>query len=144
MTGVDTTGFGGALFRDSLPIRIRSVEFGGTRGRKLKLLIDLKSALETSKLRFPRSGVWLTLRRQLLGYRLDDKKLQTDAVMALAVAWSMVKFVPTSGRVSAPFDYFGASPRGVQSRVSSGPPTAASGLRVATYSSVSDMERRRG
>jgi hypothetical protein len=143
LTGVDTTGFGGALFRDSLPIPIRSVEFGGTRGRKLKLLIDLKSALETGKLRFPRSGAWLTLRRQLLGYRLDDKKLQTDAVMALAVAWSMVKFTP-SGRSSAPFDYFGSQPRGVKSRVSSGPPTAAFGSRVVTYASVSDMERRRG
>jgi hypothetical protein len=144
MTGVDTTGFGGALFRDSLPIPIRSVEFGGTRGKKLKLLIDLKRALETSKVKFPREGPWLTLRRQLLGYRLDDKKLQTDAVMALAVAWSMVKFVPANGVRSAPFDYFGASPRGVQSRVSSGPPTAAFGSRVATYSSVTDMERRRG
>jgi hypothetical protein len=127
-----------------LPIPIRSVEFGGTRGKKLKLLIDLKRALETSKVKFPREGPWLTLRRQLLGYRLDDKKLQTDAVMALAVAWSMVKFVPANGVRSAPFDYFGASPRGVQSRVSSGPPTAAFGSRVATYSSVTDMERRRG
>jgi hypothetical protein len=142
-TGVDTTGFGGALFRDSLPIPIKSVEFGGTRGRKLKLLIDLKRALETNKLSFPRSGPWLTLRRQLLGYRLDDKKLQTDAVMALAVAWSMVKFVP-SGQRSTPFDYFGSSPRGVQSRVSSGPPAASFGSRVVTYSSVTDMERRRG
>jgi hypothetical protein len=142
-TGVDTTGFGGALFRDSLPIPVKSVEFGGTRGRKLKLLIDLKAALEKSKLRFPRSGPWLSLRRQLLGYRLDDKKLTTDAVMALAVAWSMVKFMP-SAHPSAPFDYFGALPRGVQSRVSSGPPPATFGKRVVTYTSVTDMERRRG
>jgi len=143
-TGVDTTGFGGALFRDSLPIPIRSVEFGGTRGRKLRLLIELKAALEKGKLRFPRSGPWLTLRRQLLGYRLDDKKLQTDAVMALAVAWSMVKFTPSQSP-SRPFDYFGvATPRGVQSRVSSGPPPASFGKRVVTYASVADMERRRG
>jgi len=143
-TGVDTTGFGGALFRDSLPIPIRSVEFGGTRGRKLKLLIDLKAALEKGKLRFPRTGPWLTLRRQLLGYRLDDKKLSTDAVMALAVAWSMVKFMP-SRNPSRPFDYFGvAPPNGVQSRVSSGPPPASFGKRVVTYTSVTDMERRRG
>lgn len=143
-TGVDTTGFGGAMFRDSLPIPIKSVEFGGTRGRKLKLLIDLKAALEKGKLRFPRSGPWLTLRRQLLGYRLDDKKLSTDAVMALAVAWSMVKFMP-SGAPARPFDYFGATPRsGVQSRPSSGPPPASFGKRVVTYTSVADMERRRG
>lgn len=145
-TGVDTTGFGGALFRDSLPIPIRSVEFGGTRGRKLKLLIDLKNALEKGKLRFPRSGPWLTLRRQLLGYRLDDKKLATDAVMALAVAWSMVKFMP-SGAPAKPFDYFGVGPTprvGVPSRLSSGPPPASFGKRVVTYTSVTDMERRRG
>jgi hypothetical protein len=143
-TGVDTTGFGGALFRDSLPIPIHSVEFGGTRGRKLKLLIELKAALEKGKLRFPRSGPWLTVRRQLLGYRLDDKKLQTDAVMALAVAWSMLKYMPSATGGSQPFDYFGALPRGVKSRVSSGPPTAAFGSRVATYTSVRDMDRHRG
>jgi hypothetical protein len=132
------------MFRDSLPIPIKSVEFGGTRGRKLKLLIDLKAALEKGKLRFPRSGPWLTLRRQLLGYRLDDKKLSTDAVMALAVAWSMVKFMP-SGAPARPFDYFGATPRGgVQSRLSSGPPPAEFGKRVVTYTSVADMDRRRG
>ena len=142
LTGVDTTGFGGALFRDSLPIPIRSVEFGGSRGRKLKLLINLKRALETSKLRFPRSGPWLTLRRQLLGYRLEDKKLQTDAVMALAVAWDMVKFAP-SGQASAPFDYFGTSPRGVSSALGSTPPppTHEFGRRVAASTSVAELSR---
>jgi len=139
-TGVDTTGFGGALFRDSLPIPIKSVEFGGTRGRKLKLLIELKRALETGKLRFPRAGPWLTLRRQLLGYKLDDKKLQTDAVMALAVAWSMVKLAPV-GPTHAPFDYFGAGPRGVPSGPRNLPPPASLGRRVAGSTSVRDMTR---
>jgi hypothetical protein len=137
VTGVDTTGFGGAMFRDSLPIRVKSVEFGGTRGRKLKLLTDLKAALEGGKLRFPRSGPWLTLRRQLLGYRLEDKKLSTDAVMALAVAWSMVKYAPTPAP-STRFDYFGATPRGVSSRPSSSPPPL-DGHRVAATTSVKDM-----
>jgi hypothetical protein len=137
VTGVDTTGFGGALFRDSLPITIKSIEFGGTRGRKLKLLTELKLAIETGKLRFPRSGPWLTLRRQLLGYRLDDKKLSTDAVMALACAWHMVRFVPHGG-ASASFDYFGAGPRGVQSR---GSPPPVAGRRVAATTSVRDMTR---
>jgi hypothetical protein len=142
-TGVDTTGFGGALFRDSLPITIRSVEFGGSRGRKLKLLINLKRALETSRLRFPRSGPWLTLRRQLLGYRLDDKKLQTDAVMALAVAWDMVRFAP-DGAANQPFDYFGATAGGVQSSRTPPPLTHVSGRRVAASTSVSEMLRNRG
>ncbi len=146
LTGVDTTGFGGALFRDSLPIPVKSVEFGGTRGRKLKLLIELKAALEKSKLRFPRSGAWLTLRRQLLGYRLDDKKLQTDAVMALAVAWSMTKLTST-GQGSRPFDYFGVGPKrnvGVTSGPSSSPPPMRIGNRVAVTTSVADMTRRGG
>ena len=144
-TGVDTTGFGGALFRDSLPITIRSVEFGGSRGKKLRLLINLKRALETSKLRFPRSGPWLTLRRQLLGYRLEDKKLQTDAVMALAVAWDMVRFAPTGGP-SQPFDYFQSGSNGVSSHPGSSPPplTHVSGRRVAASTTVSEMLRQRG
>jgi hypothetical protein len=140
LTGVDTTGFGGAMFRDSLPIPIKSVEFGGSRGRKLKLLTDLKAAIEGGKLRFPRSGPWLTLRRQLLGYRLEDKKLQTDAVMALAVAWSMVKYAPAPA-VSTRFDYFGATPRGVSSTTRSSPPPL-DGHRVAASTSVRDLSRR--
>jgi hypothetical protein len=139
VTGVDTTGFGGALFRDSLPIEIKSVEFGGIRGRKLKLLVALKQAIETGKLRFPRSGPWLTLRRQLLGYRLEDKKLQTDAVMALAVAWSLTKYA-APGQAHMPFDYFGAGRRGVSSVGSPSPP-ASFGNRVAASTSVREMNR---
>ena len=140
VTGVDTTGFGGALFRDSLPIQIKSVEFGGIRGRKLKLLVALKQAIENGKLTFPRSGPWLTLRRQLLGYRLEDKKLQTDAVMALAVAWSLIKYV-SPGEAHMPFDYFGSSPRGVSSGRRPPPPVTV-GNRVADGStSVRDMNR---
>lgn len=142
-TGVDTTGMGGAMFRDALPITVRSVEFGGTRGRKLKLLSNLKTAIEQRKLRFPRSGPWLTLRRQLLGYRLSDKNLQTDAVMALAVLWDMVKTNPP-GVSNATLDYFGATPKGVASRVSNGPPVAGFGRRVVTYTSLRDMKQRGG
>jgi hypothetical protein len=141
VTGVDTTGFGGALFRDSLPIHIKSVEFGGIRGRKVKLLVALKQAIETGKLRFPRSGPWLTLRRQLLGYRLEDKKLQTDAVMALAVAWSLIKYA-APGQQAMPFDYFGAGRRGVSSAGSSPSPPAAFGNRVTASTSVRDLLKR--
>jgi hypothetical protein len=142
-TGVDTTGMGGAMFREALPITVRSVEFGGTRGRKLKLLNNLKTAIEQRKLRFPRSGKWLTLRRQLLGYRLSDKNLQTDAVMALAVAWDMVRLNPP-GTSSATLDYFGGTKRGVPSRTSIGPPAMNFGRRVVTYTSLRDMKTRGG
>lgn len=140
-TGIDATGFGGAMFRDLLPIAVRSVEFGGTRGKKLKLLNDLKAALENKRLRFPRSGLWLQLRRQLLGYRLSDQKLETDAVMALAVAVTMLKQAPP-GQSVMPFDYFNPQPRGVVSRTASGPPLASFGRRQVAYSSVADMVKR--
>lgn len=142
-TGVDTTGMGGAMFRDALPIPVRSVEFGGTRGRKLKLLANLKAAIEQGKLRFPREGKWLTLRRQLLGYRLADKALKTDAVMALAVAWDMVRLNPP-GTSSATLDYFGGGGKGVPSRTSIGPPGSGFGRRVVTYTSLRDMKQRGG
>ncbi len=141
LTGIDSTGMGGAMFREALPIPVRSVEFGGTRGKKLKLLGNLKTAIEQRKMRFPRSGHWLQLRRQLLGYRLADKGLPTDAVMALAVAWDMVRLNPNPTAVAPTFDYFGSQPKGVQSRTSSGPPNAGFGRRVVTYRSLADMRR---
>lgn len=140
-TGIDSTGMGGAMFRDALPIPVRSVEFGGTRGRKLKLLSNLKTAIEQKKLLFPRSGLWLQLRRQLLGYRLADKGLPTDAVMALAVAWDMTRLNPPASVSGGAFDYFGTQPKGVASRTSSGPPNAGFGRRVVTYRSLADMRR---
>ena len=108
-TAIDATGFGGKMFRDLLYIEpLRSVEFGGTRGKKLKLLNTLKQALERGELKFPRSGPWLELRRQLLGYKLVDRGLETDAVMALAVATYIASKLPTGAVEAMPFDYFGA------------------------------------
>ena len=107
-TAIDATGFGGKMFRDLLYITpLRSVEFGGTRGRKLRLLNTLKEYLEAGRLEFPRSGRWLELRRQLLGYRIEDRGLETDAVMALAVAVYLVAMNPAGGTQLSPFDYFG-------------------------------------
>ena len=95
-TAIDSTGFGGSVFRDLLSDiqPLRAVEFGGTKAKKIRLLTDLKGMIEQGKLRFPRSGPWLDLRRQLLGYRYEDKKLETDGVMALAVAIRQVTLSP--------------------------------------------------
>ena len=113
-TAIDATGFGGKMFRDLLYINpLRSVEFGGTRGKKLRLLNTLKTFLENGKLQFPRSGRWLELRRQLLGYRLDDRNIETDAVMALAVAVYLLALTPEGSVAAMPFDYFHSSPGGV-------------------------------
>jgi hypothetical protein len=136
-TGIDATGFGGKMFYDALGGAIpylHCVEFGGTVGKKLKLLNDLKQLLENGRLRFPRKGIWLKLRRQLLGYRIPDKGLSTDGVMALAVAASMMVRSPAGSVSALPFDFFGVNPV-VGSRPTSGP-------RSASYTSVSDMERR--
>jgi hypothetical protein len=115
-TAIDSTSFGGKMFKDALShiTPLRSVEFGGTRAKKLKLLSDLRTMLDQGKLKFPRIGPWLTLRRQLMGYKLNDKGLDTDAVMALAVAVSELRRTPGESLDSQPFDYFSSNkvPRG--------------------------------
>jgi hypothetical protein len=65
---------------------LRGYDFGGTKAKKLELLSDLKATMDKKMISFPRTGIWMQLRRQLLAYKLDDKKLEQDAVMALAVA----------------------------------------------------------
>ena len=69
----------------------------------------------------PQSGEWLTLRRQLLGYKLVDRRLETDAVMALAIAVKMATRQLIGEGKTLPFDYFGGGnlptppPKGVSS-----------------------------
>ena len=51
----------------------------------------------------------MKLRRQLMSYKLDDKKIEQDAVMALAIA---VRYAirNTGGSLDNPmFNYFGGS-----------------------------------
>lgn len=110
-TIVDETGFGGKLFKQEFAVirPLRGYDFGGTKSKKLELLSDLKAAIDKRMILFPRQGVWMQLRRQLLSYKLDDKKLEQDAVMALAVA---VKHAirNQSGYLENPvFTYFGGS-----------------------------------
>lgn len=114
LTACDVSGFGGKVFKDALGDvhPFRGVEFGGTRNRKVKLLTDLKGYIEKGWLKFPKSGPWLELRRQLLNYRVDDKGLATDAVMALAVATSQLvrKAANAEWAESTRFDMFDLSP----------------------------------
>lgn len=147
ITAIDATSMGGKIFRDLLTITpVHSIEFGGTRGKKLKLLNDLRSMLDRNQMRFPRSGPWLELRRQLLGYKLIDKNLETDAVMALAVAVAMVKRggAGAGAVVGMPFDYFQAGAGGVLSQPA-GPILQQGGpRRVASYTSLADMQNKTG
>jgi hypothetical protein len=112
-TALDSTGFGGAVFRDILGELhpFRAVPFGGTRGKKVRLLLDCKGLIEKGRLKFPRTGIWLALRRQLLGYRLDDRKIEQDAVMALAVACNVVVRNSRGAAADPSFDFFATGER---------------------------------
>lgn len=109
-TAVDVTGMGGKVFKELLGDLhpFRGVEFGGTRKAKMRMLTDLKGLIEQGRLRFPRSGVWLDLRRQLLAYVLDDRRIEQDAVMALAVAIKQVMRQMANAQDTAPFDFWSA------------------------------------
>jgi hypothetical protein len=88
-TIIDSTAMGGKMFKQEFSIikPLRDFDFGGTKSQKLQLLSDLRVVIDRGWLKMPRSGrFWGQLRRQLLGYKLDDKKLTQDAVMALALA----------------------------------------------------------
>jgi hypothetical protein len=108
-TSLDVTGMGKA-FRSALKHihPIRNVEFGGSGKSKQKLLTDLKQLIEAGRIKFPATGEWLELRKQLIAYRLDDSRLRTDGVMALACAAKQVVYTPTAGMAesSARFDMF--------------------------------------
>lgn len=141
ISGIDATGFGGKMFRDLLSIKpLHSIEFGGTKTKKLKMLNDLKWCIENGKLRLPRVGVWLDVRRQLLGYRLDDKGIEQDAVMCLAMWAYLYRKNPAGGLEVMPFDYFDSPHSGVISvqQQASGLPRR---LRAASYTSLSEMTR---
>jgi hypothetical protein len=107
-TAVDVTGMGGKVFKELLGDLhpFRGVEFGGTKKQKMRLLTDLKGLIEQGRLRFPRVGVWLQLRRQLLAYVLDDRKIEQDAVMALAVATKQLMRQMANAKDTAPFDFW--------------------------------------
>ena len=108
-TIIDSTGFGGKMFMQELSIikPLRQVDFSGTKSKKLEILSDLKAMIDKEMVVFPKSGIWLELRRQLLGYKLDDRKLETDSVMALAVAIRHASRSASETVADAKFNYFG-------------------------------------
>jgi hypothetical protein len=97
----DATGFGGKLFREALDKEVpnvTNVEFGGTIQKKRKLLGDLRTIIDEGRLLLPKEGVWLSVRKQLLAYKLVDKGIEQDAVMALVCAVYLVPRVGISGQ----------------------------------------------
>ena len=105
-TGLDATGFGGKMFREALEQEVPSlfnVEFGGTSQAKRKLLGDLRTMIDEGRLLLPRVGIWLIVRRQLLGYKLEDRGIEQDAVMALVCAVHLLRMTPVDGKSSVEF-----------------------------------------
>ncbi len=110
-TIVDETGLGGRLFRQEFNVikPLRGYDFGGTKSKKLALLSTLKAMMDHGTLVIPRGQPWDDLRRQLLSYKLMDKKLETDAVMALALAVWYAARNPEKPVQDPVFTYYGAS-----------------------------------
>lgn len=109
-TATDATGFGGKMFREALSLEVpnvTNVEFGGTVQKKRKLLGDLRTLIDEGRLILPRTGIWLKVRRQLLGYKLEDRGIEQDAVMALVCAVHLLRVAHTSEATAAPFDVDG-------------------------------------
>lgn len=108
LTAVDTTALGGHMFRDlvrkSIP-NVVSVEFGGNTIVKRKMLSNLKTMLDKGQIIMPRTGDWALVRSQLGRYKLADRHIENDAVMALAVAVKQVQSMPSDNAdASADFD----------------------------------------
>ena len=82
---------------DSAVPNITNVEFGGTTQKKRMLLGDLRTMIDEGRLLLPNEGVWLTVRKQLLNYKLEDRKLVQDAVMALVCAVHLLRRTPAGG-----------------------------------------------
>jgi len=110
-TATDATGFGGKMFRERLDEEVpnvTNVEFGGTIQKKRKLLGDLRTLIDEGRLVLPRTGLWADVRRQLLGYKLEDRGIEQDAVMALVCAVYLVKrTADESAPAAGKFDLYG-------------------------------------
>lgn len=110
-TIIDETGMGGKMYRQEFSIirPLRTFDFAGTKAKKLNLLSNLKAVIDAGNLRLPRKGAyWQMVRRQLLGYKLDDKKIEQDAVMTLAMAVHHASRNPERPLDDPTFDFFGA------------------------------------
>jgi len=97
ITGVDTTALGGHMFSELLEnagVSHRKVEFGGQSKVKREMLSDLRTLLDEGLITMPTSGYWIEARKQLTNYKLLDRKIEQDIVMALAIIAKMLRSVP--------------------------------------------------
>jgi len=83
----DSTGMGGKMFKtdvSTLYPRPRGYDFGGTSKKKLEILTTLRLLLDKGQLEIP--GEFGAAKQELKDYKRIDAKLETDSVMALALA----------------------------------------------------------
>lgn len=109
-TIIDETGMGGKMYRQEFSIirPLRTYDFAGTKAKKLNLLANLKAVVDKGGIRLPRGGsYWPMVRRQMLGYKLDDSKIEQDAVMTLAMAVFHATRNAGAAMPNPTFDYFG-------------------------------------
>jgi hypothetical protein len=105
-TATDATGFGGKMFREALDASVpdvTNVEFGGTTQKKRMLLGDVRTLIDEGRLLLPLEGAWAEVRKQLLAYKQDDRKIEQDAVMAIACAVFLLRRTPLGGLTSVEF-----------------------------------------
>lgn len=81
-TKIDSTGLGDVVENTLKDIDVEGVNFGGA-GKKDALLANLASVLSQRKIEMP---LIMRMHNELAFYERDDKQLETDCVMSLAVA----------------------------------------------------------
>lgn len=83
----DSTGLGGKMFQTEMSTlfpRPRGYDFGGMTKKKLQILSSLRLLLDKGWIVIP--GEYAQVKQELKDYKRQDDKLQTDSVMALALA----------------------------------------------------------
>ena len=88
----DATGLGGKMFKTELSTlnpRPRGYDFGGLSKKKLEILSSLRLILDKGQIEIP--GTCLRLKQELKDYKRTDAKLDTDSVMAMALAAYMAE-----------------------------------------------------
>lgn len=84
-TGYDATSMGGAMFgqlMSNIPNK-RGVNFAGPKVKD-QALADMRAIMSQLGVIWPED--WLTLRKEVMGYRRKDDKIRQDSVMAVAGA----------------------------------------------------------
>ena len=98
----DATGMGGQMFKTEVAVlypRPKGYNFAGLLSKKLNLLKSVSILLSKKQLIYPKECT--RLRYELKNYKRGDTKLETDTVMALALAVHIVERSARGGQVGS-------------------------------------------